>query len=88
MRLELLEAKEQMINEVNPPQMSNPGCTYCHALNHIFEECPDYLAQQMLSDNMNVAFARPNNNPYSKTYSPGWMNHLNFSWSQNSHEQQ
>jgi hypothetical protein len=22
---------------------------------------------------------RPNNNPYSNTYNPGWKNHLNFS---------
>ena len=56
-----------MVNQVNPLQMTNPGYTYCHALNHVFKECPVYLAQQMLPDNMNAAFARLNNNPYSKT---------------------
>jgi len=67
-RLELLEAKEQdMVNQVNPPQMTNPGCTYCYALNHVFEKCLVYLAEQMLPDSMNTAFFRPNNNPYSKT---------------------
>ena len=46
-RLELLEAKEQSTrNQVNPPQMSNTSCTYCHALNHIFEECPIYLGSK------------------------------------------
>jgi len=81
-RLELLEAKEQgMVNQVNPLQMTNPGYTYCHALNHVFKECPVYLAQQMLPDNMNSAFSRPNNNPYSKIYKLGWRNHPNFSWS-------
>ena len=36
---------------------------------------------------MNAAYARPNYNPYSKTYNPGWRNHPNFSWSQSGHEQ-
>eukprot|EP00258_Populus_trichocarpa_P031979 XP_024447998.1 uncharacterized protein LOC112325536 [Populus trichocarpa] len=26
------------------------------------------------------SFQRPNHNPYSQTYNPGWRNHLNFSW--------
>jgi len=25
-------------------------------------------------------FQRPNHNPYSQTYNPGWRNHSNFSW--------
>jgi len=51
-RLELLEAKEQgAVNQVNPPQMSNLDCTYCHELNHIFKEYPIYLVQQILPDN-------------------------------------
>ena len=41
----------------------------------------------MLLDNMNATFARLNKNPYFKTYNPGWMNHSNFSWSQNNYEQ-
>jgi len=36
-RLELLEVKEHnLINQINPPQMLNPGYSYCHALTHIF----------------------------------------------------
>jgi len=35
---------------------------------------------------MNVAFSRPNNNPYALTYNPGWRNQLNFSWSQNNND--
>ena len=31
----------------------------------------DYLGNQV----------RPQNNPYSNTYNPGWRNHQNFSWS-------
>ena len=30
---------------------------------------------------------RPQNNPYSNTYNPGWRNHPNFSWSNNSNVQ-
>ncbi|XP_011004861.1 PREDICTED: uncharacterized protein LOC105111246, partial [Populus euphratica] len=26
------------------------------------------------------SFQRPNHNPYSQTYNPGWRNHPNFSW--------
>ncbi|XP_061949593.1 uncharacterized protein LOC133673016, partial [Populus nigra] len=26
------------------------------------------------------SFQRPNNNPYSQRYNPGWRNHLNFNW--------
>jgi uncharacterized coiled-coil protein SlyX len=29
---------------------------------------------------VNAAFSRPGNDPYSNTYNPGWRNHLNFSW--------
>ena len=45
-RLELLEAREpNSVNQVNPTQVINPGCTYCQALTHLFEECPVYQAQ-------------------------------------------
>ena len=36
---------------------------------------------------MNATYTRPNYNPYSKTYNPGWRNHPNFSWSQSGPEQ-
>ena len=67
-RLELLEAREpNSVNQVNPTQVINPGCTYYHALTHLFEECPAYQAQQMFPENMNATYARPNYNPYSKS---------------------
>jgi len=81
-RLELLEAKDpNSVNQINPIQMTSPGCTYCHALTHLLEECPVYQAQQMFPYSMNVAYTRLNYNPYSKTYNPGLRNHSNFSWS-------
>ena len=46
-RLEVLETKEpSTINQVNPNQFSTLGCTYCQAMNHVFEECPVFQAHQ------------------------------------------
>ena len=45
-RIELLESREPTtVNQVNPPPAVNPGCTYCHDLTHLFEECPVYQSQ-------------------------------------------
>ena len=71
-RLKVLETKEPSpVNQVNPNQIPTPGCTYCQAMNDVFEECPVFQAQQLLSEPMNAAFSRPNNNPYAPTYNPG-----------------
>ena len=46
-RLEALETKEPSpVNQVSPNQFSTPGCTYCQAMNHVFEERPVFQAQQ------------------------------------------
>jgi hypothetical protein len=39
-----------------------------------FKECLHEQAHALNS------FQRPNHNPYSQTYNPGWRNYLNFSW--------
>jgi hypothetical protein len=39
-----------------------------------FKECLHEQAHDLNS------FQRPNHNPYSQTYNPGWRNHPNFSW--------
>jgi hypothetical protein len=31
-------------------------------------------------EQVNAAFSRQGNDPYSNTYNPGWRNHPNFSW--------
>ena len=69
------------MNQVSPTPST--GYTYCQTMNHVFEKCPVFLAHQMLPKNMNAAFTRPTDNPYTPTYNPGWRNHTNFSWSQN-----
>ena len=39
---------------------------YCQAINHVFEECPIFNAQQMYPEPMNAAFSRPQNDSYLK----------------------
>ena len=48
-RLEALETKELVsVNQISPTPSA--GCTYCQAMNHVFEECPVFLAHQMLPE--------------------------------------
>jgi len=55
-------------------------------MNHVFEECPVFNAQQIYPKLMNVAFSRPHNNLYAQMYNSGRRNHLNFLWSQNNND--
>jgi len=83
-RIEALEIKEPAkVNQINPPPIHNTDCSYCQAPNHIFEECPIFQTHQVPPECMNVTYSRPQHNPYSRTYNPGWRNHLNFSWGPN-----
>ena len=76
-RLKALEIKESVsVNQVSPTPSA--GCTYCQAMNHVFEKCSAFLAHQILPESMNAAFTRPANNPYAPTYNLGWWNHANF----------
>ena len=84
-RLEAIEIKDSaFLNQVSPTPSA--GCTYCQVMNYVFEECPVFMAHQILPENMNAAFSKPINNLYSHTYNPGWRNHLNFSWAQNTND--
>ena len=79
-RLEALETKEPSpVNQLNPNQFSTSGCTYCQAMNHVFEECPVFQAKQYFLEPINATFLRSNNDPYAPMYNPGWQNHPNFS---------
>jgi len=53
------------VNQVSPIQSISAGCTYCQGMNHVFEECPIFLAHQTLLKPMNATFARPTKNLYS-----------------------
>ena len=57
-RLEALETKEPVsVNQVSPTLSAS--CTYCQAMNHVFEECPVFIAQQTLPEHMNAASQGP-----------------------------
>ncbi|XP_062166982.1 uncharacterized protein LOC133873275 [Alnus glutinosa] len=48
---------------------------------HHTNDCP--IAAKFSDDSteqVNVAFSHPGNDPYSNTYNPGWRNHPHFSW--------
>ncbi|KAL7617558.1 hypothetical protein Lser_V15G01562 [Lactuca serriola] len=51
-------------------------CAVCQGV-HDYSECPQNPESVFFMDRQN--FPRQNN-PYSKTYNPGWRNHPNFSW--------
>ena len=65
-------------------------CHICDANDHSTNDCPNLPAfKERLHEQANVlnTFKRPNHNPYSQTYNPGWRNHPNFSWRNDNHTQ-
>ena len=68
-KIEALETKEPAkVNQINPPPIHKPGCSYCQVPNHVFEECPVFQTHQVLPEHVNSAYSRPQNNSYSQTY--------------------
>jgi len=58
-------------------------CHICETHDHPTNDCPTLPAfRECLHEQANVlnTFKRSNNNPYSQNYNPGWRNHPNFSW--------
>jgi len=57
--LDALETKKSvMVNQVCQTQSTSAGCTYCLAMNHVFEEGLAFLAHQVLLEHMNAAFRK------------------------------
>ena len=59
-------------------------CEVCCVLGHITKECPTLPAfREMFHDQENFVnqFKKPST--FSETYNPGWRNHPNFSWRNN-----
>jgi hypothetical protein len=57
------------------------SCLFCSSTMHHVNDCPtarNYT--NVFHEQVNVAFSRLGNDPYSNTYNPGWRNHPNFSW--------
>jgi hypothetical protein len=58
-------------------------CQICETNEHSTNDCltlPSF--KECLHEQAHALnnFQRPNHNPYSQTYNPGWRNHPNFSW--------
>jgi hypothetical protein len=66
-------------------------CQICETNEHSTNDCPTLpsfrkcLHEQAYALN---SFQRPNHNPYSQIYNPGWRNHPNFSWKSNAQTSQ
>ncbi|KAL3598346.1 hypothetical protein D5086_006264 [Populus alba] len=57
---------------------------------HNLMEDHDLQAKECLHEQAHAlnSFQMPNHNPYSQTYNPGWRNHPNFSWKNDSNNTQ
>jgi uncharacterized coiled-coil protein SlyX len=56
-------------------------CSFCSSTTHQVNNCHTAVNYTDISnEQVNAAFSRPGNDPYSNTYNPGWRNHPNFSW--------
>ena len=76
-RFDVLESQVQRSKSqgVHSVHMTPIVCDQCEDV-HLPDHCPLYMASA--SVNYMGKFQNPNNNPYSNTYNPGWMNHPNF----------
>jgi hypothetical protein len=57
------------------------SCSFCSSTMHHVNDCPtvgNYI--DVSHKQVNAAFSRSGNDPYSNIYNPGWRNHPNFSW--------
>ena len=58
-------------------------CQICETNEHSTNDCPTLPSfRECLHEQAHAlnSFQRPNHNPYSQMYNPGWRNHPNFSW--------
>ena len=55
-------------------------CSFCSSTMHQVNNCPTAVNYTDVSnEQVNAAFFRLGNDPYSNTYNPGWRNYPNFS---------
>jgi hypothetical protein len=56
-------------------------CSFYSSTTHQVNNCPTAVNYTDVSnEQVNAAFSRPGNDPYSNTYNLGWRNHPNFLW--------
>ncbi|XP_050233121.1 uncharacterized protein LOC126681618 [Mercurialis annua] len=81
-----LEMYKQQANQRNAQlAVVQMGCETCDGHDHSGMDCP--VLHQNSNEQVNyVNGQRQGNDPYSSTYNPGWRNHPNFAWRDNSGE--
>ncbi|XP_026378441.1 uncharacterized protein LOC113272863 [Papaver somniferum] len=63
-------------------QVEMSMCFFCNSSEHLDENCPKlHEIKESILEQDNALYQKHENNPYSRTYNPGWRNHPNFSWS-------
>ena len=78
-KVEALELKKN--NQVKSVQ--EIACLICELKDHSTKDCPTLPSfKECLHEQVNVlnTFKKPNFDPHSQNYNPGWRNHPNFSW--------
>jgi hypothetical protein len=83
-----LETIQNQISQLSVTKVNqvthSPSCEICGAMEHTALECSLSIPQENLENvNMLSNFNRPQNNPYSQSYNPGWKNHPNFLYNNN-----
>ena len=64
-------------------QSPQEACNLCASLIHNESDCPTTTQlPTFIQEQVQAAqgFTKPNFDPYSNTYNPGWRQHPNFSW--------
>ena len=80
-----VSAISPVVVEPSNSSVETVSCVFCGG-GHIYDDCPNnpvsvnYVGNYN-SGNYNSGSYNRGNNPYSNTYNPGWRQHPNFSWS-------
>ncbi|KAL5565094.1 hypothetical protein UlMin_028258 [Ulmus minor] len=81
----LVSATSPVVIEPSNFSVETVSCVFCGG-GHVYDDCPNnpisvnYVGNYN-SGNYNSGSYNRGNNPYSNTYNPGWRQHPNFSWS-------
>ncbi|KAL5539546.1 hypothetical protein UlMin_045339 [Ulmus minor] len=80
-----ISATSPVVIEPNNSSVETVSCVFCGG-GHVYDDCPNnpvsvnYVGNYN-QGNYNSGSYNRGNNPYSNTYNPGWRQHPNFSWS-------
>ncbi|KAL5542129.1 hypothetical protein UlMin_009839 [Ulmus minor] len=80
-----VSATSPVVIEPSNSSVETVSCVFCGG-GHVYDDCPNnpvsvnYVGNYN-QGNYNSGSYNRGNNPYSNTYNPGWRQHPNFSWS-------